>query len=156
MDYTKYYEARDIMGEIITKDLLGPVAEDEIICDERPLDYYILGKLYPQGSGYNDQVRSSSEDCGEIDDEIGVSLSNSGNPSSFGLSFAINANVNSFTISSQAAQYVLISEAEAREKLGFEEGKYKQSALFWKRTAIDLRDVEIVVDVLKKGVVLKK
>ena len=34
MDYTKYYEARDIMGEIITKDLLGPVAEDEIICDE--------------------------------------------------------------------------------------------------------------------------
>ena len=156
MDYTKYYEARDIMGEIITKDLLGPVAEDEIICDERPLDYYILGKLYPQGSGYNDQVRSSSEDCGEIDDEIGVSLSNSGNLSSFGLSFAINANVNSFTISSQAAQYVLISEAEAREKLGFEEGKYKQSALFWKRTAIDLRDVEIVVDVLKKGVVFKK
>lgn len=85
MDYSRYYEARELLEKIITKDLLGPVTENEILCDERPLDYYILGKLYPQGSGYNEQVRSSSEDCGELDEEAGVSLSNSGNPSSFSL-----------------------------------------------------------------------
>ena len=50
MDYSRYYEARELLEKIITKDLLGPVTENEILCDERPLDYYILGKLYPQGS----------------------------------------------------------------------------------------------------------
>ena len=51
MDYRDYYEARDIVTEILKKDFLGPLSDDEIICDERPLDYYIVGKLYPQSSG---------------------------------------------------------------------------------------------------------
>ena len=31
MTYDKYYEARDIVTDILKKDLLGPVTEDEII-----------------------------------------------------------------------------------------------------------------------------
>ena len=34
MDYRDYYEARDIVTEILKK-ILGPL-DDEIICDERP------------------------------------------------------------------------------------------------------------------------
>ena len=43
MDYTKYYEARGKIVEIMGRDLLGPVSKDEIIFGDRPLEYYILG-----------------------------------------------------------------------------------------------------------------
>ena len=151
MDYSRYYEARELLEKIITKDLLGPVTENEILCDERPLDYYILGKLYPQGSGYNEQVRSSSEDCGELDEEAGVSLSNSGNPSSFGLSFSLNAGVSVFRVLAEAATYVLITEDEARKELGFEAGKYKANAHYWKRSVLDLPVLDVNLDELTVG-----
>lgn len=151
MDFTRYYEARELLEEIIVKDLLGPVTSNEILCDERPLDYYILGKLYPQGSGYNEQVRSSSEDCGELDEETGVSLSNSGNPSSFGLSFSLNPEVQSFRILSEAAKYELITVEEARAELGFDEKKYKSTAHFWKRKELKLDPFVINVEELDVG-----
>ena len=114
MDYSRFYQARDAIEKIVSDDLLGPVSEEEIVCDERPLDYYLLGKLYPQGSGLDDNLRSTSEDCGELDEEVGVSLSNSGNPSSFGISFAVNKDIDRFEIKCSAALYRMISEEEAR------------------------------------------
>ena len=143
MGYGKYYEARETIEHIIASDLLGPVSANEIICDDRPLEYYILGKLYPQGSGYNDLLRSTAEDCGELDDEAGVSLSNSGNPSSFGISFAVSALTQELSISAKAAQYVLIPENDARKELGFEEGKYKKNANFWRRIELDIAPVHV-------------
>ena len=44
MNYDKYYKARSIVTEILEKDLLGPLSEDEIITDY-PVVYYITGKL---------------------------------------------------------------------------------------------------------------
>ena len=151
MNYSRYYEARELLEKIISKDLLGPVTENEILCDERPLDYYILGKLYPQGSGYNEQTRASSEDCGDLDEEIGVSLSNSGNPSSFGLSFSLNSGIPVFRVLTKAAQYILITEDEARKELAFEQGKYKATAYYWKRLVLDLSPVDVTVDDLVVG-----
>lgn len=145
MDYSCYYQARDILEEIISKDLLGPITEEEILCDEGPLDYYILGKLYPQGSGFDEKVRSSSEDCGELEEETGVSLSYSRNPSSFGISFSLRAQVTAIKVFSQAAQYKLITEDDARNELRFAEGSYKQKARFWKRMPLDLAPVLIDV-----------
>ena len=48
-NYTKYYEARDLMQEIIRADLLGPMTDEpeEIIRVKYPTTYYIVGKLYP-------------------------------------------------------------------------------------------------------------
>ena len=143
MDYSRYYEARELLEKIISKDLLGPVDEDEVLCGERPLDYYILGKLYPQGSGYNEQLRSDAEDCGELDEEVGVSLSNSSNPSSFGLSFSLNDGVPAFRVLTTAAEYILISEEEAQKKLNFEEGKYKSTSYYWKRSALEISPVDV-------------
>lgn len=152
MDYAKYYEAREKVVEIISKDLLGPVAEDEIICDERPLEYYILGKLYPaENDAASNIIQSSAEDCGELDDESGISLSNCKNPSSFGISFALKSSAKSFTISPEAAQYILITREEAQSKLGFEDDKYKKNARFWQRVQLDLKPMEIDVETLVPG-----
>ena len=38
MAFDNYYEAREIIEDIISKDLLGPVEQDEVICGEKPLD----------------------------------------------------------------------------------------------------------------------
>ena len=151
MDYTQYYQARDILEEIIVKDLLGPVTEDEIICDERPLDYYILGKLYPQGSSTQSQVYSSSEDCGDLEEEAGVTLSESRNPSSFGLSFSLTEKVKTIKICPEAAHYELITEEEARRILGFEKGKYKRNSNFWKRVPINFNCIPLDVTELTVG-----
>lgn len=156
MDYTQYYQARKTIETIITDDLLGPVFEDEILCDERPLDYYLLGKLYPKGSGFDSSQRSASEDCGELDEETGISLSNSKNPSSFGISFALMADCKSFEINCFAAQYEMITEEAAAAKLGFEKGTYREKAHFWQRHSLIPVRHSIDVSELKAGVVVSQ
>lgn len=151
MDFTRYYQARDMIERIVSDDLLGPVFENEIVCDERPLDYYLLGKLYPQGAGYDDNLRSTAEDCGELDEEMGVSLSNSGNPASFGLSFSINSGIEAFKIKSSAAQYELITEEDAKTQLGFKDGAYKKNAHFWQRRSLVFSPITVSVSNLTVG-----
>ena len=48
-DYSKFYEARSIITKILKDDLIGPVSGNEILT-ELPTQYYIMGKLYPQGT----------------------------------------------------------------------------------------------------------
>lgn len=151
MNYNDYYKARKIVVEIMKKDWLGPVKEDEIICDERPLDYYIVGKLYPQESTMEESNRSPSEDCGELEDDNLVSLSNSRNPSSFGLSFSLNGDINEFVISAKAAKYVLIERVVAQERLGFEDSDYKSNAYFWERMPLSINPISVDVTELKKS-----
>lgn len=151
MDYSKYYEARDQVIEIMKKDLLGPLDENEIICDERPLDYYIVGKLYPRQSDADNVSQSSTDDCGVLDEEDNISLCNGHNPSSFGISFSLNNGTTCFMISSKAAKYKLIERSNAQEILGFEDKAYKSKAYFWQRTSLDIKDIKIDVFDLMQG-----
>lgn len=151
MDFQKYYEARNIITEIMKKDLMGPVDENEIICDERPLDYYIVGKIYPRDMHMQEQIQSPSEDCGGLDDEEGISLNNGKYPSSFGLSFSLCKTATEFTVIPNAAKYYLITEEEARKKLDFKEGKYKEKAHFWQRSELNLSPIRITTDELSTG-----
>ncbi len=130
---------------------MGPISEEEIICDERPLEYYILGKLYPMNDKIDEVQQSSSEDCGEIDDEIVISLSNSNNPSSFGLSFAVNAKTSSFIIQVSAAKYNLITYEEAKEILKFDEGRYNEKSNFWQRRQLKIEPISLDVSDLEVG-----
>ena len=148
MAFSEHYQARKILEDIIKKDLLGPVTEDEIICDERPLDYYILGKLYPKNTSIQNQAHSSSEDCGELEEEAGVSLSDSKYPSSFGLSFSLTEKARTIKIFPQAARYELITEEEARSVLGFKKGKYKRKSYFWKRIPLNLNCITLDISEL--------
>ena len=155
MDYTKYYKAREEILEIMSIDLLGPLSKDEIICDEWPLDYYIVGKLYPRQNDADDVIQSPADDCGELDEEDNISLSNSRNPSSFGLSISLNENATYFEVHAKAAKYELIDRIEAQGKLQFEDKAYKSNALFWKRKQLDIPIIKIDVESLNKGKSLK-
>lgn len=149
-EYKNYYEAREKVVEVMSADLLGPVKCDEILCDEWPLDYYILGKLYPQGFGVNETSKSSSEDCGELDDEVGVSLSNSRNPSSFGLSISLNKCAKHIFLNPEAAIYSMIDKEKAFTELGKLSESYREKVRFWKRSALDLEKIAIDISKLEK------
>jgi len=120
-------------------DLMGPVEENEIICKERPLDYYIIGKLYPQKSDASDIVTSSSDDIGNLDEEMDdqISLCNGNNPSSVGITFTLASFAEALRIEIKTAKYILIDYIAAKEKKGFEEGVYLEKDLFWKREVIN-------------------
>lgn len=149
MSFDKYYEARQIVEEIIRDDLLGPVESDEVICGERPADYYILGKLYPQNTSAEMESRgSSTEDCGEIDAEDSISLCNNKKPSSFGVSISITGDTKEFAVSTEAARYIAISREEAQSELGCTEKELSNTKLFWKRQCIETNHAVIDVEKL--------
>jgi hypothetical protein len=151
MNFDNYYNARSKIIEIMEKDLLGPLAEDEIICDERPLDYYIIGKIYPRMSNADELIKMSTDDVGELDEEDNISLCNGYNPSSFSISFSVNNNISSFTISAKAASYSIIERETARKKLNFQEEAYKKNAKFWQRNPIKIPSISINIGELIKG-----
>lgn len=137
MKFEKYYEAREKVIEIMRKDLLGPLSDDEIICDERPLDYYITGKLYPQKNSTEVVAMTSADDVGNLDSEAQdqISLCNGSNPSSVGISFTLLPHVTDIDITVKIAYYTEILREEADKKLRFSDtGKrYDDEALFWRR-----------------------
>lgn len=135
MNRDDYYKARDHVVEILRKDFLGPVAEDEILA-EFPLDYYILGKLYPQESDSMPIGGFSSEDCGDLEDEDVISLCNGSNPSSCGITFLLNPAVKSFDMNATAAHYENIDRETAKAVLDFEDKDYRESTRFWRRVPI--------------------
>ena len=151
MGYPKYYEARDIVTNIIREDLFGPVEEDEIICKDRPLEYYIIGKLYPQDSDATVVGAVSSEDIGEIEDEAGISLANGRNPSSCGITFQLSKDVSEIHINARAFRYKLMDYDAAKEKLGFAEKEYESTDLFWKRQPANEYDNSISLGKLETG-----
>ena len=114
MGYDSYYSARDVICTILRKDLLGPVETNETIMDERPLEYYILGKLYPQKTDQNDlspdeeTVVSPCEDSTSLDSNPGDTLTTyvGATPSACGLTFCIQPDTPSFKVTALAARYI--------------------------------------------------
>lgn len=155
MGFTEYYDARKIITEIISKDLLGPVEENEVICGDRPLDYYILGKLYPIDTEADVLLGMSSEDCGDLDEENTISLCNGKNPSSFGVSFAIKEDTTVFGVKARAARYVKKEFSEIREELALEENEKNQKQDYWKREVLPYVEENIDVCKLEIGKILK-
>ena len=151
--FNEYYEARNIITEIMKKDLLGPVKEDEVI--EDPVKYYIAGKLYPIKTDSKDfsetfgieQSNSEFKETESVKDDKSktiksssyvfensdeISLCNIPNPSAMGISFALNKNVPGFKI--------LISYATYKEFIGSENvesnsknAEKKNKKTLWKR-----------------------
>ena len=85
-DYSKYYEAREVVSRILEQDFIGPVTKDECLA-EVPVQYYIMGKLYPQKDTVEalDLARNPLLE-NEIETyDASISLSNQNNPSSMGV-----------------------------------------------------------------------
>lgn len=114
--YDSFYEARDLIAEVLRRDLLGPVEKNEII-GESPLSYYLLGKLHPLESPDDSALE---ERDGGVDSEVDaydspISQSNSSKPSSMGMSFALAPGEQRVTVRIEYALYEGVEEEEARE-----------------------------------------
>ena len=114
-DYSKFYEAREIVSHILEQDFVGPVTKDECLA-ELPVQYYIMGKLYPQKDTVEalDLARNPLLE-NEIETyDASISLSNQNNPSSMGITVTLKAGVSTIYISGSYAFYVPIPLAEAQ------------------------------------------
>lgn len=151
MRFSEYYEARSIITEIMEKDLLGPVEKNEIICDDRPLDYYILGKLYPIDTEADMLLEMSSDDCGELDGENSISLCNGKNPSSFGISIAIKNGTKSFSIKANAAKYIKVDFEAVSSNLNLPDNEKNRKRNYWQREELPELKQNISMDELEVG-----
>lgn len=125
MDYNKYYEARDIVSEIVRKDILGPLDENEII-DEFPISYYITGKLYPQDSKSGNENDIVEDDLDKLEEDRSISLDSGKNPSSIGLTICLNACVKELIFEVEAALYEKIEQKKDDD----------EPSIQWKRNSI--------------------
>lgn len=113
-DYSKFYEARKIITDILRDDLVGPVSKEEVL-PELPTQYYIMGKLYPQSETGEviDLVRNPFLENAVESYDASISLSNQKNPSSMGITCTLKSGVTSIAINGSFAFYspVLFEEA---------------------------------------------
>lgn len=136
-DYKQYYEARDVVSKILSQDFIGPVTKDECLV-ELPVQYYIMGKLYPQKDTVEalDLARNPLLE-NEIETyDASISLSNQNNPSSMGITVTLKAGVRSILISGAYAFYEPIAFDDAKEN-GIDVSKWehleKKPKEIWRR-----------------------
>jgi hypothetical protein len=114
-DFDEHYTARDIITDILQKDLIGPVCNDEVLA-ESPIQYYIMGKLYPQkdNSDILDMAKTPllENESGNFDAII--SLSNIKNPSSMGITVALNPGITDIRIKTEYSFYKPFSFEDAQ------------------------------------------
>lgn len=132
MPYTDYYKARDIVDDILFKDLVGPVKPDEKLT-EMPTQYYIMGKLYPRSTNHNTPSQDLESDdllenpIEEYDSPI--ASCNQMTPSSMAITFAIKSGIQTFNIRTSFAVYA------RQENIGTKEhGNVAPWMPTWERT----------------------
>lgn len=88
LDYSEYYAARGILDDLLRRDILGPVHEDEVL-EEAPHQSYIAGRLFPRNMFLKPEEAENSS-MEEIDpNDQTMDLCYSYYPSSMALSFTI-------------------------------------------------------------------
>lgn len=141
--YEKYYEARKIVTDILKKDFIGPVSEDEILY-ELPTQYYIMGKLYPQGkpgdildSARNPVLENEAESY-----DASISLSNQRDPSSMGITCTLQPGISEIVLSGKYAFYEPVAFEEAANH-GIDISKWteadKKPEILWVRKPFEYR-----------------
>lgn len=113
------YAFRTEMVDRLVRDLYGPETIDELL-DERPLDRYLTGVLWPQSDDAQEDVPEDADAATGDDDEVldsPVASSRMTYPSSIGMTFTVDLNVaDRVIIHPKAARYVPVSTAhEATE-----------------------------------------
>ena len=116
-DYSKFYEARKIITDILHDDLVGPVRKDEVL-PELPTQYYIMGKLYPQNADSDviDLVRNPLMENAVETYDASISLSNQKNPSSLGITCTLKEGVKEIRFFGSYSFYAPVLYEEAEKK----------------------------------------
>ena len=122
MDIEKFEDARNTIVDILRKELIGPVKEDEIIEGNRPDESYCLGIIYPQGqmnSEDEDMIvlqlnPDENKDTREYSDleqqEDGVNFQNVEKQSSMGISFNVRAEQKELNLILKYAKYIKMED----------------------------------------------
>lgn len=143
--YSEYYKARDEIKQILKMDMIGPVIYDEVLA-EYPLQYYPMGKLYPQDSETDilDIARAPVLESESDNYDATLSLSNTRNPSSMGITVTLNNGVRSIKISAYYAKYNLIDfEIPKENKIGTSRmsNKDEKQRQLWKRKGMEYSEI---------------
>ena len=136
-DYSEFYRARNIINQILEKDLLGPVYEDEVLA-EVPVSYYVMGKLYPpkDQTEAEDMARNPFLETGTESYDASISLTNQLNPSSMGITCTLVPGTKEILVSGEYAFYSPVPIADADEGLverAQRQGNLKGRDLLWVR-----------------------
>lgn len=143
-------QVRDFLLKRLEHDLVGPMAEDEVLAD-KPSDKYLTGILFPQESRDetdNDELPQGGEDdSSEGADDDGVPLSNCKKPSSCGLSFQVVPDGSgkeppTVLVTVRAARYQIKWLGEDGKSL-VDERKREKDKERWQRMDAEAKDVPI-------------
>lgn len=140
-DYSEFYRARNIINQILEKDLLGPVYEDEVLA-EIPVSYYIMGKLYPpkDQTEVEDMARNPFLETGTESYDASISLTNQLNPSSMGITCTLIPGTKEILVSGDYSFYFPVPAAEADKDIierACRQGNLKDRDLLWIREKLD-------------------
>ena len=119
--FDEYYEARDLVCEILEADLVGPVKDDEVL-GESPFGYYVAGKLYPQGMERDSEAELDAADVDDLENsyETPLVLASERKQSSMGLSFAVTDSNSRVKITVDYSLYKPLDKKVA-ESMGYAE-----------------------------------
>ena len=166
--YDDYYKARKAIKDLVKKDLVGPVLEDEVII-EAPMQYYAMGKLYPktQEQDILDMSRGTGAESELESYDASLASTNMRNPSSMGITCTLKKEISQITVSVAFAMYEPMNVIEVQEKeISVERWKddIDDKTTFWVRKAFNynvtmemdgVQEVEILPEIMIRGYVHK-
>lgn len=127
--YNEYYKARNIIKDIIEKDLVGPIFDDEVII-EIPEQYYSMGKLYPQ----SDEINIIEESGSSL--EMNLASTNMKKPSSMGITCTLKKNIKKVNVNIEFGIYEPLSVKEIEDRnIKLEKWKddVNEKTIYWLR-----------------------
>lgn len=151
MGFDDYYEFRRGVVEALTRDLIGPDSEAEVIADA-PITKYISGILYPQTQGEPIDPAQDLDLADDYDEAVlpdpPVAMANVRYPSSMGMTFSLDPErTTSFQVDVKAARYVELEATEDAEKEGRGSRRRGDTAPGeWQRAPIDIAPVTVPID----------
>lgn len=158
--HSEHYRFRDELVERLRKDLLGPLDGDEEIISDAPVTAYATGVLFPRRVDEEHALAAEAErdvDLAEaslsVDEtpDTGVALANLQNPSSMGITFAVDPKVaTAVTITVTAARYEPIdADGNPVQARRAERRTTREQNLRWRRRSVPIEPV--TVDVTAPG-----
>lgn len=123
--YGEYYSAIDEIKSFLSRDLIGPIAENEVIESIEPLSYYAMGILWAKRLGNStDNAREQTslldiydndiEDAVHTDDDSIVEA-NSYKPPAMGVSVMLPASTKSLRVEFAFGKYTMSQIAQPQE-----------------------------------------
>ena len=145
--FNDYYKAREEIVDIVSKDLLGPVYEEEVL-NEPPTSYYIMGKLYPKtDKDLEIDDATTCTDLEDMDEDNSLASANMRNPRAMGITYTVKETISTVHVNLKYAFYKPYSLNEAKdngislnrysELIDQTDEKDKASMSFWVRSSLD-------------------